>query len=210
MTPGIHGMTHVPDCRRVCFETPLSELFSMRTFLRAIQNGPHPEERGRASARTRVSKDAQRSCSMHPLAALFFGGMLSLAAAQGAFAQEVALVKVVDGTAFALRGNDRSELDVGAPIFVQDVVETEAGSVGLTFKDGSRISIGPYSRVKFTEFEFMPTEDRMSFLIDLFRGTMLYVSGVIAKLSPDSVQVRTPVATVAVRGTRFLAEVEGE
>ena len=123
---------------------------------------------------------------------------------------QVALVKVVDGKAFALRADQRSELDVGQPIFVQDVVETEAGSVGLTFRDGSRISIGPNSRVQFTEFDFAPAEGRLAFLIDFFRGTLLYVSGVIAKLSPDAVKVRTPVATVAVRGTRFLAEVEGE
>ena len=123
---------------------------------------------------------------------------------------QVALVKVVDGKAFALRADQRSELDVGSPIFVEDVVETEAGTVGLTFKDGSRISIGPNSRVQFTEFDFTPTEGRLAFIIDFFRGTLLYVSGVIAKLSPEAVKVRTPVATVAVRGTRFLAEVEGE
>lgn len=82
--------------------------------------------------------------------------------------------------------------------------------VGLTFKDGSRISIGPNSRVQFTQFEFSPAEGKLAFLIDFFRGTMHYISGVIAKLSPDAVKVRTPVATVAVRGTRFLAKVEGD
>jgi len=124
--------------------------------------------------------------------------------------EQVALVKVVDGSAVVLRADERSALDVGTPIFVADVVETEAGSVGLTFTDGTRLSIGPNSRVQFTEFQFAPTEGRLAFIIDFFRGTLLYVSGVIAKLNPDAVQVRTPVATVAVRGTRFLAEVEGE
>jgi hypothetical protein len=137
---------------------------------------------------------------------------LAVTPAGPALAQQdqVALVKVVDGQAFALRADQRSELGVGTPIFVEDVVETEAGSVGLTFKDGSRISIGPNSRVQFTEFAFAPTEGRLSFIVDFFRGTLMYVSGVIAKLSPDAVKVRTPVATVAVRGTRFLAEVEGD
>ncbi len=139
---------------------------------------------------------------------------LLLAAAAGAMAQDernqVALVKVIDGQVFTLRADERSELGVGEPIFIEDVVETEAGSVGLTFKDGSRISIGPNSRVQFTDFQFVPTEGRLSMVIDFFRGTLLYVSGVIAKLAPDAVKVRTPVATVAVRGTRFLAEVEGD
>jgi hypothetical protein len=123
---------------------------------------------------------------------------------------EVALVKVVDGEAFALRDDARSALGVGQPIFVEDVVETEAGSLGLTFKDGSRLSIGPNSRVQFTRFDYAPAEGRLAFVIDFFRGTLHYVSGVIAKLAPEAVQVRTPVATVAVRGTRFLAEIEGE
>jgi hypothetical protein len=142
-----------------------------------------------------------------PCLALLVGLGAGAAAAQQ---DQVALVKVVDGEAFALRADERDKLGVGEPIFIEDVVETEAGSVGLTFKDGSRISIGPNSRVQFTTFEFQPTEGRLAFLIDFFRGTLLYVSGVIAKLSPEAVKVRTPVATVAVRGTRFLAEVEGD
>ena len=203
-------MMRLLDNRRACFETPLSGLLSMRAFLRAVKNGPHPEERGWASARTRVSKDARWWCSTL-LPVLILAATLTIAAG-GALAQanQVALVKVVDGQAFALRADQRSELDVGTPIFVEDVVETEAGSVGLTFQDGSRISIGPNSRVQFTEFQFAPTEGRLAFVIDFFRGTLLYVSGVIAKLAPGAVQVRTPVATVAVRGTRLLAEVEGQ
>lgn len=143
-------------------------------------------------------------------AALMLAAAAAVSPAAAQQQNQVALVKVVDGSAVVLRADERSALDVGAPIFVADVVETEAGSVGLTFTDGTRLSIGPNSRVQFTEFQFAPTEDRLAFIIDFFRGTLLYVSGVIAKLNPDAVQVRTPVATVAVRGTRFLAEVEGE
>jgi hypothetical protein len=144
------------------------------------------------------------------LGVLLAGAALPAGAAAQAQQKQIALVKVVDGAAFALRAENRSELGVGSAIFVEDVVETEAGSVGLTFRDGSRISIGPNSRVQFTEFQFAPAEGRLAFVVDFFRGTLLYVSGVIAKLSPDAVKVKTPVATVAVRGTRFLAEVEGE
>jgi len=86
-------------------------------------------------------------------------------------------------------------------------VRNAARSVSV---NGTRISIGPNSRVQFTEFEFAPTEGRLAFVVDVFRGTLLYISGVIAKLSPDAVLVRTPVATVAVRGTRFGIEIAGE
>src|SRR3546814_9656190 len=72
--------------------------------------------------------------------------------------RQVGLVKVVEGEAFALRADGRSALGVGQPIYVEDVVETEAGSLGLTFKDGTRLSIGPHSRLPFTTLEFAPAE----------------------------------------------------
>ena len=46
---------------------------------------------------------------------------------------------------------------------------------------------------------------------DLYRGDrerpLQFISGVIAKLAPGSVFVVTPVATIAVRGTRFLVSI---
>lgn len=122
----------------------------------------------------------------------------------------VALVKVLEGSAFTIQGGDKQALTVGSAIRRQDVVETASGTVGLTFKDGSRISIGPNSRIEFKEFEYSPKENKLAFLISIAKGTMLYISGIIAKLSPEAVKIETPVATVVVRGTRFLAKVEGD
>lgn len=138
------------------------------------------------------------------LSALFFG-LVPLASAQD---DGVALVKVLEGSAFTIQGDSRQAISVGESIKRQDVIETAKGTVGLTFRDGSRISIGPNSRIEFKEFEFSPNENKLAFFISILRGTMLYVSGVIAKLAPDSVKIETPVATVVVRGTRFLAKIE--
>src|SRR6516165_1899754 len=44
-------------------------------------------------------------------------------------------------------------------------------------------------------------------VLKMVRGVAAYVSGKIAQLSPDAVRVETPVATVGVRGTRFVAKV---
>lgn len=140
---------------------------------------------------------------------LFVAVLMLLSQPSRAQDDNVALVKVLEGTAFAVQGDDRVTLSVGQPISRNDVVETASGTVGLTFRDGTRISIGPNSRIAFKRFEFAPDEGRLAFLIRIFKGTMLYVSGVIAKLAPDAVKVETPVATVVVRGTRFLAKIEG-
>jgi len=120
----------------------------------------------------------------------------------------VARVKTVEGTAYALRGADRVSLVVGEPIRLKDVVETTQGSIGLTFRDGARLSIGPNSRLELKSFEYAPADGNLAFLVALARGTLVYISGLIGKLAPEKTQVETPVATVAVRGTRFLVKVE--
>lgn len=138
------------------------------------------------------------------------GLALAIAAAFTAQAAEpvVALVKTSEGAVFAVRGDEKVTLGVGQALHRRDVIETAKGAVGLTFKDGSRISIGPNTRIEIKDFQFAPAEGKLEFLVGLVRGTMLYVSGVIAKLSPRSVRIETRVATVAVRGTRFLVKVE--
>ena len=42
----------------------------------------------------------------------------------------------------------------------------------------------------------------------LTRGTLNYISGVIAKLKPTAVTVKTPTGIIGVRGTQFVAKVE--
>jgi hypothetical protein len=49
---------------------------------------------------------------------------------------------------------------------------------------------------------FAPAEGRMGLVLKVVRGVMAYVSGRIAKLSPDSIRLETPRrAVVGVRGT---------
>lgn len=44
-------------------------------------------------------------------------------------------------------------------------------------------------------------------IIEMLRGSILYISGTIAKLAPDAAKVETPRGTIAVRGTRFLVRI---
>ena len=39
----------------------------------------------------------------------------------------------------------------------------------------------------------------------LTQGTLQYISGIIARLKPDAVNVKTPLGIIGVRGTRYLA-----
>jgi len=84
----------------------------------------------------------------------------------------------------------------------QDVVETgEDGSVGMTFIDNSRFSVGPNTRIELKRFRFNPTTHQGEFLTDINRGTLTLVSGRIAKHSPEAMKIKTPTTILGVRGT---------
>jgi hypothetical protein len=121
----------------------------------------------------------------------------------------VGRIKVMTAPVMVTTGSQVVQAEVGTPIHANDVVETgDGGSVGLSFKDDTLISLGPKSKLTIDEFVFTPAEEKYSFATKMARGTMYYVSGTMAKLAPDKVSVATPVGTIGIRGTRFLVKLD--
>ncbi len=114
-------------------------------------------------------------------------------------------VKTVSGHASITTGEHPRTAVVGAPIYLRDIVETPGdGSLGIVFADESRLALGPDTRLTVDEYVYSPEATTGSFVTRMLRGSLLYVSGLIAKLAPESVRVETPAGTVGIRGTRFL------
>ena len=124
--------------------------------------------------------------------------------------QAAGVVKSIKGEVVIFRSGQALEVGEGMRIFMGDRVQTaETGSVGLIFSDDSLVSMGPASEMVVSEYHFVPIENKLSFVIRIFRGTIAYLSGQISKLSPESVRLETPVMTIGVRGTQVLVKQEG-
>jgi hypothetical protein len=82
------------------------------------------------------------------------------------------------------------------------------GSIGVAFHDDTRLSLGPGSVLAIDEFVYAPRQGKLSLIFRMMKGTAVYLSGLIAKLAPDSVLFVTPSASVGVRGTKFAVKVE--
>lgn len=121
----------------------------------------------------------------------------------------VGSVKTVKGMASIVREDKVISAKNSEKIFNGDILRTGAdGSMGVIFKDDTLISLGPNSELIIEEFLFSPAEGKLSIVTRMLRGTAAYLTGIIAKLSPESVRFETPVASVGIRGTRFLAKVD--
>ena len=120
-------------------------------------------------------------------------------------------VKTLKGQASIIRNRSAIEAKTGAELFQNDSLKTGAdGSMSVVFRDDTLISVGPNSELAINEFRFSPAEGKLSFVARLLKGTSAYVSGIIGKLSPQSVRFETPVANIGIRGTKFAVKLEGD
>jgi hypothetical protein len=138
--------------------------------------------------------------------------VLALAAAPVARAQErsaAGRVKIVSGTAFVIHEGQRIPAQVGQSLSETDTLTTGAdGRIGVTLRDETRVSLGPNSEVRLDRFVYAPAEGNLAFVMRFVRGIAVYMSGRIAKLSPNAVRLETPVAILGVRGTRIAIKVD--
>ena len=82
---------------------------------------------------------------------------------------------------------------------------TTTGCVGnITFKDNTKVKINENSRLLIDDFVFDPKQsDAGKLALKVGLGTVRYASGQIAKNNPQQVDIKTPTASIAVRGTDF-------
>jgi hypothetical protein len=122
----------------------------------------------------------------------------------------VGSIKTVTGEAFVIRSEGSLAAHPGLKLHEGDDLRTgPSSSIGIIFRDDTLLSLGSNSQIIIDEFVFSPGENKLSMVLRLLRGMASYVSGKMAELAPEAVKIETPVATVGVRGTRFVVRVEG-
>jgi hypothetical protein len=135
--------------------------------------------------------------------------LASMGFAGAAFAADIGLVKVAQGSVEIQRGNAKVPAAVGTAVLASDVIVTGAdGSAGITFTDNSLVSVGPNSVFAIDKYRFDTTTHAGEFEGNLRRGRLAAVSGKMVKQSPESMKIRTPSAIMGVRGTEFLVQVD--
>ena len=125
------------------------------------------------------------------------------------FANVIGDIILHEGNAVIERtdGEDvKSEVDLD--IFSYNVVKTGKGKVAIGFIDDTRVDVTQHSKLIIDEFVYDPNTKTGSLSLKSALGTIRYASGQIAKTDPTNVQIKTPTATIGVRGTDFTMTVD--
>lgn len=115
-------------------------------------------------------------------------------------------VAVVQRTEVASGGVQRV-LRTGEPVAVGDIVRTgRGGEAQLVFADETKIVVGPNSSLRIDEALFRNNNTARRLTVSALGGTFRFISGDSA---PRAYAIRTPTATMGIRGTAFDFTVTG-
>jgi len=91
---------------------------------------------------------------------------------------------------------------------MSDTIVTAKSNVLLDFEDNTQVKMTEHSKLLIDEFVYDPNKGTGKLGLKVALGTARYASGQIAKNNPQTVNVKTPTATIAVRGTDFSMTVD--
>jgi hypothetical protein len=117
-------------------------------------------------------------------------------------------VTEVTGMGQIKRQSNKIDADMYVSIEMNDYIKTAKGIVGITFDDDTQVRVDQHSELVIDDFVYDPATSQGSLGLKIALGTVKYASGNIAHNNPDTVDIETPSATIAVRGTAFTMTVD--
>lgn len=106
------------------------------------------------------------------------------------------------------QSNGRSRLLAkGDPVCVGETIVTpQSGTLEIRMTDDGLVAVRPETQLKIEQFAYAGTSKDMS-VFSLLKGAGRFVTGKLGKLYPQNDLIRTPTATIGVRGTDHEATV---
>ena len=98
---------------------------------------------------------------------------------------------------------EKFDIETSLGVFSYDEVMVGQGRTAIDFIDDTRVEITEHSKLVIDEFVYDPANNQGGLTMTAALGTVRYASGQIAKDFRENVTIKTPTATIGVRGTDF-------
>ena len=125
-----------------------------------------------------------------------------------AFARVGEITKQIGQDGSIARDSDTILTGEGVGINMNDAITTSKAKLELTFEDDTKVAITKQSKLVIDDFVYDANSGTGKLAMNVAMGTVRYASGAIARNNRENVRLRTPTATIAVRGTDFTMTVD--
>jgi len=94
------------------------------------------------------------------------------------------------------------QIGSGEPIYMGDQISTGAGGgLQVMLLDQTVMTLGQNAKMTIDEMVYDPKSGTGKLNFNVTQGAFRFVSGQIAKANPENVNIKTPMATIGIRGT---------
>ena len=107
-----------------------------------------------------------------------------------------------------IRDKKSISASLNTTVEMNDAVSTARAKAQLTFEDKTIVKLTEHSKIVIDDFVYDPKKGAGKLGMKMALGTARYASGQIAKNNPQQVAIKTPTASIAVRGTDFSMTVD--
>ena len=104
-------------------------------------------------------------------------------------------------------GGQTNTLSSGSTVHSNELIRSGDGAIAnLVFIDQTKLSVGPRSEVRLDKFVYDPNKNTGTVVVRATKGAYRFVTGV---QDPRNYEIKTPYATLGVRGTILEVNLEG-
>ena len=123
---------------------------------------------------------------------------------------EICEISELRGNGEVLRQSEGDKLlaKLALDIFSYDDIRTGNGRIAIKFVDDSIIRLTEHSKIIVDEYIYDPDPSKSKLALRMASGTARFITGALGKIDKQNIKIRTPSATVAVRGTDFTTTVD--
>jgi len=123
---------------------------------------------------------------------------------------EIGEISELRGNGEILRstGGDKLLAELSLGIFSNDDVRTGNGRMALTFLDDSILKLTEHSKIIVDEYIYDPDPSKSKLSLRMASGTARFITGKLGRIDKQNIKIRTPSASIGIRGTDFTTTVD--
>ncbi|HMS26365.1 MAG TPA: FecR family protein [Burkholderiaceae bacterium] len=123
--------------------------------------------------------------------------------------ERAGIMKTVTGDVRVRDAQGERPLKSGDAVKTNDrLISGKQSTASVVLRDGTTLVLAENSQLVLDQFAFNSTTQDGSLLINLLQGSMRMLTGLIAKVNPQAIQIKTKTVSVGIRGTDFIVETD--
>jgi len=125
-------------------------------------------------------------------------------------ALEIGAISELRGNGEVVRQGSTDKLlaEMALDIFSYDDVRTGNGRIAIEFLDSSVVHLTEHSKIVIDDFIYDPDPNKSKLVLNMASGTARFITGRLAGIKKENIFIRTPSATIGIRGTDFTTTVD--